>query len=110
MAIINIIAFFICLFILSYFWKENLVEIVPVLTCMLILTLYVLAFCHRLNFIDGIGILVIILFAGWLMSRKREQRAAFGKMCLENVTQPSFWTAFFLLSAVILCTSGKVVS
>lgn len=110
MEIINIIAFLICLFMLSWFWKENLVEIIPVLTCMLILTLYVLAFCHRLNFIDGIGILVIILFAGWLISRKRGQRAAFGKMCLENVTQPSFVTAVLLLAAVILCTSGKVVS
>lgn len=61
MAIINITAFLICLFLLSYFWKESLVEIVPVLTCMLILTLYVLAFCHRLDFIDGIGFLVIVL-------------------------------------------------
>lgn len=110
MAIINITAFFICLFMLSYFWKESMVEIFPVLTCMLILALYVLAFCHRLNYIDGIGILVIVLFGGWLMSRKREQRAAFGKACLENVTTPSFITAILLLAAVILCTSQKAVS
>ncbi|MDE5933228.1 MAG: hypothetical protein K2H40_12225, partial [Lachnospiraceae bacterium] len=75
MAIINIIAFLICLFILSHFWKENLVEILPVLTCMLILMLYVLAFCHRLCFIDGISILVIVLFGAWFVSRKREQQA-----------------------------------
>ena len=110
MAIINITAFFIGLFLLSYFWKECLVEIFPVLTCMLILTLYVLAFCHRLNLIDGIGILIIVLFGGWLISRKREQRAAFGKMCLINVTQPSFIAAVLLLAVVILCTSQKAVS
>lgn len=110
MAIINIIAFFICLLILSYFWKESLVEIVPVLTCMLILTLYALAFCHRLNLIDGIGVLVIVLSGGWLISRKREQRAVFGKACLKNMTQPSFVIAVLLLAVVILCTSQKVVS
>ena len=47
MAIINITAFFIGLLMLAYFWKESLVEIFPVLTCMLVLMLYVLAFCHR---------------------------------------------------------------
>lgn len=110
MTIINITAFFIGLFMLAYFWKASLVEIFPVLTCMLVLTLYVLAFCHRLNFIDGVSILVIVLFAVWLMSRKRGQRAAFGKSCLINVTQPSFVTAILLLMVVILCTSRKAVS
>ena len=110
MAIINIIAFFICLFMLSYFWKESLVETAPVLVCMLTLTLYVLAFCHWLDFIDGIGILVIVLFGFWLMSRKREKRAAFGKACLGNMTQSSFITAVLLLAVVILCTSQKAVS
>lgn len=110
MAIINIIAFFICLFMISYFWKESLVETAPVFTCMLILTLYVLAFCHRLDFIDGIGLLVIVCFGGWLVGKKREQRAAFGKACLQNVTQPSFITAVLLLAVVILCTSQKAVS
>ncbi len=110
MAIINITAFFIGLLMLAYFWKESLVEIFPVLTCMLVLMLYVLAFCHRLNLIDGISILVIVLSAVWLMSRKCGQRAAFGKSCLINVTQPSFVTAILLLMGVILCTSRKAVS
>jgi len=110
MAIINIIAFLICLFMLSYFWKESLVEIIPVLTCMLTLTLYVLAFLRRLDLIDGIGILLIVFFLYWLVSRKCEQRAAFGKVCLQNMTQASFITTVLLLAAVILCTSQKVVS
>lgn len=110
MAIINIIAFFICLFMLSYFWKESLVEIIPVLACMLTLTLYVLAFCHRLDFIDGIGLLIIVCFLCWLVSRKREERMFFGKICLQNVTETSFITAALLLLTVILCTSQKVVS
>lgn len=110
MAIMNITAFFICLFMLSYFWKERLVEIFPVLTCMLTLTLYVLAFFHRLDWIDGIGILIIVLFLVWLAFGKRERRNAFGRLCLENVTQTSFITAICLLLVVILCTSQKVVT
>lgn len=110
MAVVNVTAFFICLFMLAYFWKESLVEIFPVFTCMLVLLLYVLAFFHRLDWIDGIGVFIIVLFSVWLAGRKREERNAFGKQLLKNVTQSSFITAMFLLSAVSLCTSQKVVT
>ncbi|MCM1174534.1 MAG: hypothetical protein NC341_05720 [Blautia sp.] len=110
MVIVHITAFFICLLVLSYFWKESLVETAPVLTCMLVLTLYALAFFHRLDLIDGIGVLVIVLFLCWLVSRKREQRADFGQSCLQNVISTSFITAALLLFAVILCTSQKAAA
>lgn len=110
MAIVHITAFFICLLILAYFWKESLVEIFPVLTCMLALTLYVLAFFRRLSWIDGIGIFIIVLFLIWFAGRKKEQKKDFGKYCLENMTQPSFITAMLLLLTVIFCTSQKVVT
>ena len=74
MAVVNVTAFFICLFMLAYFWKESLVEIFPVFTCMLVLLLYVLAFFHRLDWIDGIGVFIIVLFSVWLAGRKREER------------------------------------
>lgn len=110
MAIINITAFLICLFVLSYLCKTTLVEMFPSLTCGLILVLYVLAFFRQLNLIDGIGILIIAGFLCWIISRKREQRTEFGKTCLENMTQPSFITAIVLLLVVICCTAGKVVT
>ncbi len=110
MAIVNITAFLIFLFMLSCFWKESLVEVFPVLTCMLTLMLYALAFGHHLDWIDGIGVLTIALFAVWLVFGKRERRKAFGRICLENAKQPSFITAMCLLFVVILCTSQKVVT
>lgn len=110
MAVINIIAFFLCLFLLSYFWKESLVEVFPVLTCMLVLVLYVLALLRHLSLIDGIALAVTAAFCIWFFSRKKEQKTAFGKFCLQSVTQPSFIAAMILLAAVILCTSGKVVT
>lgn len=110
MAIVNITAFIICLFMLSYFWKESLVEIFPVLTCMLTLMLYVLAFFHCLTLIDGISVLIIAFFLVWLVRKKKEQREAFGKLCLKKATHASFATAVFLLLVVAFCTSQKVVT
>ena len=79
MSVINIIAFFICLFALAYFWKESLADVFPALTCMLVLMLYGLAFLHRLNWIDGIGVLVIVLFGVWLVRSEQSRRESFGK-------------------------------
>ncbi|MCM1156251.1 MAG: hypothetical protein NC392_12935 [Roseburia sp.] len=110
MAIVNITAFFICLLMLSYHWKTTLVEMFPPLTCMLTLVLYVLAFLGHLSLIDGIGLFIIAAFLCWLVSRKQEQRTAFGRACLHNVTSVSFITAVCLLLVVIFCTSAKVVS
>ena len=110
MSVINIIAFFICLFALAYFWKESLADVFPALTCMLVLMLYGLAFLHRLNWIDGIGVLVIVLFGVWLVRSEQSRRESFGKTCLQNMTQTSFIISVALLIAVILCTSGKVVT
>ena len=79
LATVNIIAFLICLLMLSYFWKESLVEMFPVLTCMLSLTLYILAFFRRMDLIDGIGMLMITAFVIWLIGGKRERRKLFAR-------------------------------
>ena len=110
MAVVHILAFFICLIMLSWFWKESLAEMLPMLLCMLTLVLYALAFLHHLSWINGIGMGVIAVFLIWFSSMKKEKRAAFAKACLENVTQPSFIAAVLLLLVVILCTSQKVVT
>lgn len=110
MAIINVLAVFCCLLLLAYFWKESLVEVIPVVVCGLVLILYGLAMLHHLSWIDGIGVLCIIGFGAFLGSSKKEVRVEFGKACLENVKQPSFLTAVFLLLVVGICTSGKIVT
>ena len=110
MAVVHIIAFFLCLLMLSWFWKESLAEMFPMLLCMLALVLYVLAFLHHLSWIDGIGIGVTAGFFIWYLSREKEKREAFVKTCLKNVTQPSFVAAVLLLVVVVLCTSQKAVT
>ncbi|MBO5208524.1 MAG: hypothetical protein J6B68_04175 [Lachnospiraceae bacterium] len=110
MAIINVLAVLACLLLLSYVWKESLVEVIPVVLCGLVLVLYGLAILKHLSWIDGISVICIIGLGAFLGSRKREERIEFGKVCLENVKQPSFLTAIFLLLAVGICTSGKVVT
>lgn len=110
MAMINIVAFFICLGMLSYLWKESIVEVFPYLVCVLVLTLYLLALAHHLSLIDGIGIVIVTVFLIWLIVGKRETKKAFRDTCLREMTHPSFITAVFLLLFVLFCTSQKVVS
>ena len=110
MGMINIIAAVLCIFILAYYWKESLVEVWPVVTCGLVLVLYLLALIHHLSWIDGIGILVIGAFVLWLFLRGKEERKTFGKVCLNNMTEPSFITAVLLVGIVAICVAGKVVT
>ncbi|MCM1146015.1 MAG: hypothetical protein NC321_15390 [Clostridium sp.] len=110
MAVINITAFFLCLFMLSHLWEKSPVEVFPVLFCILTLALYALAFMCHLSWIDGVGIGVLAAFAIVFLRWKKEKRSALVKSCLKNVTQPSFIAAVFLILIVTLCTSQKVVT
>ncbi len=110
LSVVNITAFFLGMLLLSYRWKESLVEVFPAGTCMLVLTLYILAFFRHLSLIDAISVLFVLAFLIWLAKSGREKRAEFGKSCLENVTQTSFIIALLLLAIVIPAVSQKVVT
>lgn len=110
MALLHIAAVFICILFLAWRFRVSLVETMPVFTCGLVLTLYVLAFLHHLSWIDGIAALVVILFILWLASRKKEEREGFIGVCRKNMTQMSFVAAVILLAVVALCTSAKLVT
>ncbi len=110
MAIINGMAVLVCIFLLAYFWEESLVEIIPVVVCGLVMILYVLAILHHLSWIDGISVVCLVVFGIVFCTRAKEKRSIFGKNCLEKMRQPSFLTALFLLFAVGICTSAKVVT
>lgn len=110
MAIVNITAFLICLLYLSYVWEEKLVVVLPVLTCMLVFSLYGLAMIRHLSLIDIISLVIIAAFLIWFIKSNREKRADFTKRCLNNMTQASFITAVILIALVIICTSHRVVT
>lgn len=108
--ILHVCAVLLCISVLAYRFRVTLVETIPVFACMMVLVLYALAMIHHLSWIDGIALLTVLLFVAWYVSRSREIRKDFAVSCMRNVTHASFITAFFLLLAVALCTSGKVVT
>lgn len=110
MAIVNITAFLICLFYLSYIWEEKLVEVLPVLICMLVFVLYALAMIRHLSLIDVLSLFIIAVFLIWFIKNNKEKRADFTKICLYNMTQASFITAVILIAFVVIFTSHRVVA
>lgn len=110
MALVHILAVLICILFLAWRFRVSLVEALPVFVCGLTLVLYVLAFFRRLAWIDGIAVLVLLLSAVWLVSRKKEERKNVIRVCFQNMTQPSFVLGAVLLAAVAVCTFTKMVT
>lgn len=110
MASMHILAVLICILFLAWRFRITLVEAMPVFVCGLTLVLYVLAFFRRLSWIDGIAVSVIVLSAVWLISREKEERNSILRVCLHNVTQPSFIMGAALLAVAVVCTSAKLVT
>lgn len=110
MALINILAFGICLLMLAYMFGESLVECLPVLLCILVLVLYGLAILHHLSWIDYLGCIVLICFIVWLVRCDKEKRNAFCRICLEKVTHPSFIIGMLAFAMIVMGVSGKVVT
>lgn len=110
MALVHILAVLICILFLAWRFRVSLVEALPVFVCGLTLVLYVLAFFRRLAWIDGIAVLVLLLSAVWLVSRKKEERKNVIRVCFQNMTRPSFAIGAVLLAAVAVCTFTKMVT
>lgn len=108
--LLQLITAFICIFYLAWLFRTQLVEVLPVFTCVLVLVLYVLALIRHLSWIDGIEMTLILLFVIRIIRMGKEKRQEFGRECLTNMTHPSFIAAVFLLAVTAVCTSGKVVT
>ncbi|MCM1124016.1 MAG: hypothetical protein NC416_15650 [Eubacterium sp.] len=108
--ILHICAVLVCILWLSYNFRVSLVETLPVFVCALVLVLYGLAMIHRLSWIDCIAAAALVVFAVWSLRGKKEDRKAFGRECLKNVTDASFITTVILLAVIAVCVYGKVVS
>ena len=110
MTVLHICAVLACILWLAHYFNVSLVETLPVFVCVLVIVLYVLAMVHHLSWIDGIAVAVLVLFGVRLIVRPQEERKVFFRGCLDKMTHASFITALFLLAAIAVCTSGKVVS
>lgn len=110
MVLLHVSAVLICILFLAWRFRVSLVEELPVFTCGLVLTLYVLAFLHRLSWIDGIAAFVVVGFSVWLGSRKKEERDGFLGACCYHMTQPSFIVGVILLAVVTAASSARLVT
>ena len=108
--VLHICAVLICISYLAYRFRVSLVETLPVFVCALVLILYVLAMVHHLSWIDGVEALVAAAIGVWFVSRPKEEKKNCAEACLRNMTHTSFVTAILLLTAIALCTVGKVVT
>ena len=108
--VLHICVVLICISYLAYRFRVSPVETLPVFVCALVLILYVLAMLHHLSWIDGAEALVVVAIGIWFVSRTREERKDCVETCLRNMTHTSFVVSILLLTAIALCTAGKVVT
>ena len=110
MAVIQILALILIILYFSYYFKERMVDVLPMVVSLLVLVLYGLAFIHRLSWLDGINCFVVgaaILLLILKGKEKRRELFAFGK---RELLHPGWLVAVFTIVVVTVCVSGKVVN
>lgn len=110
MFIVQIAAFLILLLVLAWKCRVELVEAIPVGCSLLIFMLYVLSFFRALSVSDIICCAGIVLAAVFFFRQQKEKRREILEFVKEELLRPGTLTAFFMIIAVTICVSGKVVS
>ena len=108
MHILGFFAFLLMTFTFAYQRKQTLLEIAPWLLCVIGLICYVLAFFHRMSWIDG------FLTAGGLASvgclvRDRREGHPLGKACRRLFGDPYLWFSLLLLAVMLFCLRGEQI-
>ena len=110
MFVIHIIAFVCLLLFISWKFKLQLAESVPVGSSLLVLLLYVLSFFRVLSFSDYIAMAGILASVVYVLRRSAEQRKEAMAFARKELLSPAAMTAFGMTVAVAACVSGKAVS
>ena len=110
MFVIHIIAFVCLLLFISWKFKLQLAESVPVGSSLLVLLLYVLSFFRALSFSDYIAMAGILASVIYVLRRSAEQRKEVMAFARKELLSPAAMTAFGMTVAVAACVSGKAVS
>lgn len=110
MFIIQIAAFLILLFVLAWKCRIELVEAFPIGSSLLIFMLYLLSFFRALSILDVISCMGIAAAAVWFLRQQKEKRSQILGFIRQELLRPAALTAFFMILAVTICVSGKVVS
>lgn len=110
MAFINILAFCVLVLILSLYWREKVVDVLPMAACILILVLYLLAFLHRLSAIDGIGSVFLLLVLAWFIRQKGERRKQILTLIGKQLSHPGIFVAILLFVGTAFLVNGRIAT
>ncbi len=110
MFVIHIIAFCCLILFISWKFKIQLVESVPVGSCLLVLLLYVLSFFRILSFSDYIAMAGGLASVVYVLQQSRGQRKEVMAFARRELLSPAALTAFGMTAVMVLCVSGKAVS
>ena len=101
MWLINILALLFTSFLIAYLFKEDICDTLPIMTGVLILILYILAFFRCLNRIDIIACMFLFILAVLIFLLKRERRKDILSSFVSTMLHPQM---IILLVAFILLT------
>lgn len=108
MAVVNLLAFLVLILFFGLYFREKIVDVLPMAACVLILVLYVLAFFNRLSFIDWMGEALLITAIAGFMGLKKEKKKRVLYRLKEQLSQPGVIPAALLLVLTAVLVSGRI--
>lgn len=108
MAAVNILALGLLVLSLSLYWKEEIVDVLPMAACLLILFLYPLALIRRLSGADIAGILFLLGWTVWAVRLGKEKRRLLWKEIRLRLGHPGALAAVLLLAGTAFLVRGRI--
>ena len=108
MAVVNVLAFCLLVLSLSLYWKEEIVEVLPMAACFLVLFLYPLAMVCRLSCVDLAGLLFVLAWGVWILRQDAERRKQLWKETGRLLRHPGVTAAVLLLAGTAFLVRGRV--
>lgn len=115
--LIEILLFFIIAVLIAYLWKESLADTLPMTACMLVLTLYGLAFFHKMSLIGILLPVSAILLSVVAVVKNAQKDAAEAanrkerdERLKEDLLSPALWTYILLTILILIGVTSKVVT
>lgn len=110
MAVVHILALWIVILYLAYYFKEKIVDVMPAAVSLLVLLLYGLAFLRHMSFIDMIDGAILLLAAIHFLSQTKDRKKEILLFCKDELLHPGCIVAIITIAAVSICVSGKLVT
>ena len=110
MAVVLLAAFLLIACLLALRFEKQLTAVLPSATCILILTLYVLAFFRRLSWIDYFSTAIVVGAVLRVLFLSGEKKKKLFAQLRELFFAPSAIAAMVLLTGAVLLTGNKIAT